>query len=75
MFEHRTHRHFAELLVLQIEFFDQGTECLDRHAHIAQIEIHAVIAAERNTDATENGYATGSAHGEILIQGQRLALA
>ncbi len=62
--DHRTHRHFAQLLAVQAETFDQRAQRTDRHAEVADIRIRGVLAAERNADATEDGDGTSVGHGD-----------
>jgi hypothetical protein len=62
--DHRTHRHFTQLLAVQAEPFDQRAQRTDRHAEVADIRIRGVLAAERNADATEDGDGTSVGHGD-----------
>ncbi|MNR37110.1 hypothetical protein D3C85_1551030 [compost metagenome] len=64
MLDHRAHRHFAQLLAMQAEAFDQRTERAYRHAEVADVRIGRVLAAERDADATEDGDGTGVGHGD-----------
>ncbi len=62
--DHRTHRHFTQLLAVQAETFNQRAQRTDRHAEVADIRIRGVLAAERNADATEDGDGTSVGHGD-----------
>ena len=59
--DHRTHRHFAQLLAVQAETFDQRAQRTDRYAEVADIRIRGVLAAERTR--TPPRMATGRALG------------
>ncbi|MCY1463557.1 hypothetical protein D9M71_814650 [compost metagenome] len=66
MLDHRTHRHFTELLPVQAEALDQRAQCAHRHAQVPHIRIGRVLAAERNADAAEDGDGAGCGHGDLF---------
>ena len=63
MLDHRTHRHFAELLAVQTEFLYQRAKRAHRHAEVADIGIGGVLPAERDADTAKDGDGTTMLHG------------
>jgi hypothetical protein len=62
-----------EHLALQAELLHQRAERLDRHAEVADVEVVAVVLAEGDADAAQDGDATARAHSTFLGQGGALS--
>ncbi len=62
MLQDGTHGHLAQLLPVQAEFLDHRAEGPDRHSEVADIGVGGVLAAERNTGATQDGDGTTMQH-------------
>ena len=62
MLDHRTHRHFTELLPMQAEFLDRRAQRAHRHAQVADIGIGPVLPAKRDADTAKDGDRTTVQH-------------